>query len=120
MKELTQLISTEIKKQYKSVRQFALAMGIPQTTVASALKNGVSGTSYETVLKICKALDIKLINYESHVKITDEMLEDLIKMNSLDAMGIHTVKTILNMEYDRYGKGDDITRNAAKVHKVKE
>ncbi len=115
MKELTDLIYTEIKKQYKSVRQFAMAMGIPQTTVASALKNGISGTSYETVLKICKALDIKVINYDNHIKITDEMLEDLIKLNSLDGYGLHTVKTILNMEYERSGKDDTATRNAASV-----
>jgi len=115
MKDLTNLIYAEIKKQYKSVRQFALAMGIPQTTVASALKNGVAGTSYETVLKICKALDIRVINYDCHIKITDDTLEDIVKLNSLDAMGAHTVKTILNMEYERSGKDDVVTRSAAKL-----
>ena len=58
MDELTLLIKQEIKKQYRSVRQFALHVGIAQTTVVSALKNGVSGTGFATVMKICKALNI--------------------------------------------------------------
>lgn len=36
--ELTLLIKQEIKKQYRSVRQFAFSVGIAQTTVVSALK----------------------------------------------------------------------------------
>ena len=64
MDVLTDLISTEIKRQYKSVRKFSQAIDIPQTTLASAIKNGVSGTAYETIVKICKALNIQLINYK--------------------------------------------------------
>ena len=113
MKELTDLIYSEIKKQYKSVRKFAMALGIPQTTVASALKNGISGTSYETVVKMCKALNIEIINSHNHVKLTDDTLEMLVKINSLDDYGIHTMKTLLDLEYERCGKNDSITRNAA-------
>ena len=37
MDELTLLIKQEIKKQFRSVRQFAFSVGIAQTTVVSAL-----------------------------------------------------------------------------------
>ena len=63
MDELTLLIKQEIKKQFRSVRQFAFSVGIAQTTVVSALKNGVSGTGFSTVMKICKALDIQVFDY---------------------------------------------------------
>ena len=101
MDNLTQIIAKEIKKQYKSVRRFALSLGIPQTTVASTLKNGISGTGYATVVKMCEALDIKLVNYNSPVVADDKMIKMLEMMNNLDEKGLHTVETILYVEYKR-------------------
>ena len=77
MDVLTNMISTEIKRQYKSVRRFSQAVNIPQTTLASTLKNGVSGTAYETVVKICKALDIQLVNYRFPLHVDDNALKML-------------------------------------------
>ena len=62
MENLTELIASEIKKQYKSVRRFAMHIGIPQTTLFSVLKNGISGTAFDTVVKICQTLGINVIN----------------------------------------------------------
>lgn len=101
MDYLTELISSEIKKQYRSVRSFALSINVPQTTIVSALQKGVSGTAYVTVLKMCEALNIKVINYETHVKLDDKGLELLNKYNRLDEKGEHTVSTVLEMEYRR-------------------
>ena len=70
MQNLTELIASEIKKQYRSVRQFSIHMGIPQTTLFSLLKNGIGGTAYETVVKICEELGIGLINYNTAIKIS--------------------------------------------------
>ena len=58
MDELTQLIKKNIKIKYSSTRRFAEELGIPQTTIVSAIKNGISGTAFTTVCKMCKALDI--------------------------------------------------------------
>ena len=44
MDNLTRIIREEIGKQYKSVRQFAFAVGVPLSTVNSALHNGVGAT----------------------------------------------------------------------------
>ena len=101
MDQLTALIKQEIKKQYKSVRQFTTYLDIPYTTIASALKNGVGGTAYDTVTKICHALDIQLINYQNPVLINQDVLNVLERYNSLDEKGMHAVRTMLEIEAAR-------------------
>ncbi len=101
MDVLTKMISAEIKKQYKSVRKFSQTINIPQTTLASALKNGVSGTAYETIIKICKALDIQLVNYQFPLHVDENALKLLDIYNNLDDKGRHAVHTVLKMEYER-------------------
>ncbi|MBE5039265.1 hypothetical protein [Ructibacterium gallinarum] len=101
MDQLTALIKQEIKKQYKSVRQFTTYLDIPYTTIASALKNGVGGTAYDTVTKICQALDIQLINYQNPVLINQDVLNVLERYNSLDEKGMHVVRTVLEIETAR-------------------
>ena len=59
MDELTRLIKTEIKKQFRSVRQFSMYIGVPQSTIVTALQKGVGGTSFETIMHMCDVLDIK-------------------------------------------------------------
>ena len=66
MDNLTRIIRSEISKQYRSVRQFAFAVGVPLSTVNSALHNGVGGSSFDTVLQICKALGIKALGDDAH------------------------------------------------------
>lgn len=101
MDELTLLIKKSIKQKYSSTRKFSEEMGIPQTTIVSAIKNGVAGTSFTTVCKMCKALDIKMINGVYPVKVTDNTVEMIKKLSKLDDKGIHTVATVLEMEYMR-------------------
>lgn len=101
MDELTQLIKKNIKYKYSSTRRFSEELGIPQTTIVSAIKNGVSGTAFTTVCKMCKALDIKLVNGIYPVVVTDTTKNLIEKMSKLDEKGIHTVTTVLEMEYVR-------------------
>lgn len=101
MDELTQLIKKNIKLKYSSTRRFSEELGIPQTTIVSAIKNGVSGTAFTTVCKMCKALDIKLINGIYPVVVTDTTTDLIKKLSKLDDKGIHTVTTVLEMEYVR-------------------
>ena len=51
MDELTLLIKKNIKAKYSSTRRFSEKLQIPQTTIVSAMKNGVSGTAFATVCK---------------------------------------------------------------------
>lgn len=101
MDELTQLIKKNIKFKYQSTRRFAETLGIPQTTIVSAIKNGVSGTSFTTVCKICKALDIKLMNGVYPVVVSDATKNLVEKISKLDEKGIHAVTSMLELEYLR-------------------
>lgn len=113
VENLTELIASEIKKQFKSVRKFAMHMDIPQTTLFSILKNGVAGTSFETVVKICRELGIEFVNYSSAVKLDGEILDIVEKYNFLDNYGAHTVKAIVNAEFERCSKSPSFIRLAS-------
>lgn len=97
MDELTNLIKSEIKRQHKSVRQFSAKVGIPQSTIISALRKGVSGTAFDTVIKICSALNIRL-SVNNGVFMDKEKSELLTAFSELDEIGKHTVKTVCNVE----------------------
>ena len=79
MDNLTKIIREEIGKQYKSVRQFAFAVGVPLSTVNSALHNGVGGSSFDTVLRLCKVLGIKALGDDAAFYLTDDT-EKLLKV----------------------------------------
>lgn len=98
---LTSLIVDEVKKQYRSVRRFAMHLGIPQTTVASALKNGVGGTAYTTVVLMCKELNIKLVNFDTPIPMDDRTIRMIENYHSLDEKGQHCIDTLIAMEYNR-------------------
>lgn len=101
MEGLTPIIKKNIKTKYKSVRRFSEELGVPQSTVVSALKKGVSGTAFDTVCKMCNLLDIKLVEGMYPVSFDDEMKEIIEKSAMLDEKGKHTLHTVLLMEYAR-------------------
>ena len=98
---ITKLIKSEIKRQYKSVRKFSEESGIPYSTLSNALSKGIGGTSYDTVTKICKLLNLKQA-YDADLTIFNEQFHEICPMlAALDERGVHTVKTILSVEYNR-------------------
>ena len=106
MDKITQLIKNEIKKQYKSVRQFSEKSGIPYSTLSNALSKGIGGTSYETVVKICKLLRLKQV-YDADLTIfNDQCYEIYTMLAALDERAIHTLKTVLTIEYQRCISGE--------------
>lgn len=101
MDKITKLIKAEIKKQYKSVRQFSEKSGIPYSTLSNALSKGIGGTSYDTVIKICKLLNLKQV-YDADITVFDEHCYEIYKMlAALDERAIHTLKTVLTVEHER-------------------
>ena len=103
---ITKLIKSEIKRQYKSVRKFSEESGIPYSTLSNALSKGIGGTSYDTVTKICKLLNLKQA-YDADLTIFNEQFHEICSMlAALDEQGVHTVKTILSVEYDRCTSDD--------------
>lgn len=58
-------LKKEILRQYRSVRQFAMEMGIPYSTLVTALERGVEGMAYGTVIKICDKLSLNPVDFSS-------------------------------------------------------
>ena len=115
MDSITELIKSEVKKQYKSVRQFSEKSGIPYSTLSNAFSKGIGGTSYDTVLKICKMLNLKQV-YDADLTIfNDKFFEVCSMLSELDEQGVHTVKTVLTVEYNRCKSNKEDP--AVKAHK---
>lgn len=52
------IVLEKIKQKYKSVRQFAIEIDVPYTTIKSGLASGVGGMAVDTVIKMAHALDM--------------------------------------------------------------
>lgn len=97
MDELTMTVKSEIKRKYKSVRQFAAAIDVPQSTIISGLRKGIGGMAFDTVVKMCTALGIKL-SMNSGVFMDKEKTELLEYFGELDDRGRYTVRAVCNVE----------------------
>lgn len=105
MDSITSLIKNEIKNQFGSVKKFSEKSGIPYSTLSNALSKGVGGTSYDTVIKICKLLNIKQV-FDENVSLFNEQFYEINSMlAALDEQGLHTINTILSVEYNRCRRG---------------
>ena len=58
-----EVLKRVILSQYKSVRQFAVEMDIPYSTLVTALERGIEGMAYSTVIRICEALSLNPIDF---------------------------------------------------------
>lgn len=104
MDELTLLIKKEIKRQYRSVRQFSMAIGIPQSTIVTALQKGIGGTSFSTIMTICKVLGIKPVLGETGLFLDRESRTLLERYNLLDEQGKKAVFAVTEVEVLRATK----------------
>lgn len=113
MDELTLLIKKEIKRQYRSVRQFSMAIGIPQSTIVTALQKGIGGTSFSTIMTICKVLGIKPVLGENGLFLDRESRTLLERYNLLDEQGKKTVFALTEVEVLR-STGDPMYQELGK------
>ena len=60
-----EILKKEILSQYKSVRQFAIEMQIPYSTLVTALDRGIEGMAYGTVSKMCDKLNLNPVDFSS-------------------------------------------------------
>lgn len=58
-----EILKSEILKQYRSVRQFALEMSIPYSTLVTALERGIDGMAYGTVIRMCDKLNLNPVDF---------------------------------------------------------
>lgn len=47
-----------ILERYPSLRQFALAAGVPYSTLLTLLTRGVGGASFDVIMQICNQLGL--------------------------------------------------------------
>lgn len=106
MDELTKLIKKEIKRQFRSVRQFSMYIGVPQSTIVTALQKGIGGTSFETIMRICEVLDIKMVSGDKPIFMDGEKRELLERYSQLDAQGRQTVRAVAAVELLRVSDPD--------------
>lgn len=131
MDSLTEKVLFEIKRQYKSVRNFSHVIDIPQTTIATALKKGLPRSSFSLVLKICDNLNINIVDNKYPAILDDTALKILDIYNKVDEKGKYAIETVVKMEYDRYlntlsdyriaafsGKSDIDTTNKEKMKTI--
>ena len=60
-----EILKQEILRQYKSVRQFAIEMEIPYSTLVTALDRGIEGMAYGTVIRMCDRLSLNPVDFSS-------------------------------------------------------
>ena len=62
-KKKAEILKRVILSRYKSIRQFAVEMNIPYSTLITALERGVDGMAYSTVIRICEALSLNPLDF---------------------------------------------------------
>lgn len=74
-----QMLKHQILEQYRSVRQFAIVMNMPYSTLATVLDKGDRGIgtmAYGTVIAMCEKLDIDPVDFQSYSKHGKSQLTD--------------------------------------------
>ena len=104
---ITNLIKAEIRHQYGTISKFSEASGIPYPTIMNALNKGIGTMGYDTVVKICGMLNIHQAFSSRLILFDDRFLDLYDKLKALDEKGIHTVSTVLNVEYARCSNEGD-------------
>ena len=59
----SEILKKEILRQYRSIRQFSLEMGIPYSTLVTALERGIEGMAYGTVIRMCDKLNLNPVDF---------------------------------------------------------
>ena len=84
-----EILKQEIMKQYKSVRQFAMEMGIPYSTLVTALDRGIEGMAYGTVIRMCDKLSLNPVDFSPLEKgddlgeriLENKVMQDYVRLN---------------------------------------
>lgn len=104
-----EILKKEILKQYRSVRQFALEMNIPYSTLVTALERGIEGMAYGTVIRMCDKLSLNPVDFSSLERDTSlgaQLLENRVMQSyvKLNPEGREKVLGIMDdyVQIDRY------------------
>ncbi|MBR1853030.1 MAG: transcriptional regulator [Lachnospiraceae bacterium] len=76
-----EILKREILCKYRSVRQFALEMNIPYSTLVTALERGIDGMAYWTVIRICEKLNLNPVDFsalDNGTELSERILENQV------------------------------------------
>ena len=76
-----ELLKRAILDQYRSVRQFAIEMNIPYSTLVTALERGIEGMAYGTVIRMCEKLSLNPVTftpYEESGALGEQLMENVV------------------------------------------
>lgn len=105
-------LKTVILEKYKSVRAFVQEVGIPYTTLDSALKRGLLNAGIGTMTKVFNALDLDVESIQTDTlkskkntfnsfELTSAELSHVKKYRTLDEHGKKIVELVLDTESER-------------------
>jgi hypothetical protein len=104
-----EVLKKEILRQYRSVRQFAMEMGIPYSTLVTALERGIEGMAYGTVIKMCDKLSLNPVDFtslERDASLGAQLLENRVMQNyvKLNQCGRDKVLELMDdfVQIDKY------------------
>lgn len=104
-----EILKKEILKQYRSVRQFAIEMNIPYSTLVTALERGIEGMAYGTVIRMCDKLSLNPVDFSSlerDASLGAQLLENRVMQSyvKLNPEGREKVLGIMDdyVQIDRY------------------
>lgn len=84
-----------IKTKFRSLRNFSVESGIPNSTLNSMFKKGLSGTSFDTVLKVCSILDCDiyaLVDSAPYISAEDRaFFSDYLRLNDSDKKLVNVI-----------------------------
>ena len=86
-----EVLKTEILRQYKSVRQFAMEMKIPYSTLVTALDRGIEGMAYGTVITMCDKLNLNPVDFTPLEEgatlggkiVENRVMQEYVKLNKI-------------------------------------
>ena len=99
-----------ILSRYRSIREFSIKIGLPQSTIDSILHRGILNAGIGKVLKICQDLEIsadklaegKIISTEiSITNITIDEQKHLIEYRGLDDAGRELVDSLTHKLHEQ-------------------
>lgn len=114
-----EILKKEILRQYRSVRQFAMEMNIPYSTLVTALERGIEGMAYGTVIKMCDKLSLNPVDFSSlerDASLGAQLLENRVMQNyvKLNQTGRDKILELMDdfVQIDKY-------KAKAKKNKIK-
>ena len=104
-----EILKKEILRQYRSVRQFAMEMNIPYSTLVTALERGIEGMAYGTVIKMCDKLSLNPVDFSSlerDASLGAQLLENRVMQNyvKLNQVGRDKILELMDdfVQIDKY------------------